>query len=103
MPAHENEHITSTPDPTTAAESPAQYTFHQHLREQIRSAVQVVMEEVMREELSHFLQAEWGENSPKRQGYRNGSYTRDLTTLIFLMILFAFLSENFSREFLQAA
>jgi transposase-like protein len=38
------------------------------------------MEEVMREELSHFLQAEWGENSPKRQGYRNGSYTRDLAT-----------------------
>ena len=84
MPAHENEHTTSTPAPTTSAESPAQlptqYTFHQHLREQIRSAVQVVMEEVMREELSHFLQAEWGENSPKRQGYRNGSYTRDLAT-----------------------
>jgi transposase-like protein len=79
MPAHENEHTTSTPAPTTSAESPAQLptqsTFHQHLREQIRSAVQVVMEEVMREELSHFLQAEWGENSPKRQGYRNGSYT----------------------------
>jgi transposase-like protein len=38
------------------------------------------MEEIMREELAQFLGAEWGECSPKRQGYHNGSYTRDLAT-----------------------
>jgi putative transposase len=55
-------------------------TFHQHLREQIRSAVQAVMEEVMREELTQFLGAAWGACTPSRKGYRNGSYTRDLAT-----------------------
>jgi transposase-like protein len=38
------------------------------------------MEEIMREELSHFLGAEWGESTTERQGYRNGFYTRDLMT-----------------------
>jgi putative transposase len=38
------------------------------------------MEEVMREELSGFLGASWGETSVERKGYRNGSYTRDLIT-----------------------
>src|SRR5207237_10430374 len=53
---------------------------HQHLREQIRGAVQVVMEEIMREELTQFLGAQWGECTPERTGYRNGSYSRDLAT-----------------------
>ena len=34
----------------------------------------------MREELSLFLGAQWGESSPERKGYRNGFYTRDLAT-----------------------
>jgi len=38
------------------------------------------MEEIMREELTQFLGAQWGESSPKRKGYRNGSYQRDLAT-----------------------
>jgi transposase-like protein len=38
------------------------------------------MEEIMQEELTQFLQAEWGEITPTRKGYRNGSYTRDLVT-----------------------
>ena len=36
------------------------------------------MEEIMREELSHFLGAEWGESTSERKGYRNGIYTRAL-------------------------
>jgi transposase-like protein len=38
------------------------------------------MEAIMREELTPFLGAEYGECSPQRKGYRNGSYTRDLAT-----------------------
>jgi len=38
------------------------------------------MEEIMREELTQFLGAQWGESSPKRKGYRNRSYQRDLAT-----------------------
>ena len=34
----------------------------------------------MREELDALIGADWGESSPKRKGYRNGSYTRDLAT-----------------------
>jgi transposase-like protein len=34
----------------------------------------------MREELDAFIGAAWGECSPKRKGYRNGHYTRDLVT-----------------------
>src|SRR5260370_22587972 len=35
---------------------------------------------VMREDIDQFIGAAWGECSPKRIGYRNGSYTRDLVT-----------------------
>ncbi len=34
----------------------------------------------MREELSHFLGAAWGESTTERKGSRNGFYTRDLMT-----------------------
>jgi transposase-like protein len=34
----------------------------------------------MQEELTALLSAEWGEHTPKRQGYRNGYYQRDLLT-----------------------
>ena len=34
----------------------------------------------MREELDALIGVGWGESNPKRQGYRNGSYSRDLVT-----------------------
>src|SRR5256714_8659988 len=84
MPLDKKQHTTLTPNPTTAESSSpqegVQQAFHHHLREHIRCAVQVVMEEIMREELTQFLGAQWGECSPERKGYRNGSYTRDLAT-----------------------
>jgi putative transposase len=55
-------------------------TFHQYLRAEIRQATRAVMEEILREELSQFLGAEWGESTAQRRGYRNGFYTRDLMT-----------------------
>lgn len=84
MPAHKKNDTTSSSDSTSIkATSPSllgEQEFHQHLRELIRGATRVVMEEIMQEELSQFLQATWGEITPQRQGYRNGSYTRDLVT-----------------------
>jgi transposase-like protein len=59
---------------------PQQQEFHQHLRLLARSAIRTVIEEVMREELDLFIGVAWGECSPKRKGYRNGHYTRDLVT-----------------------
>src|SRR3989440_1944349 len=38
------------------------------------------MEQVMCEELEQCIGASWGESTPTRRGYRNGSYTRDLVT-----------------------
>jgi putative transposase len=83
MPVHKKNHTTPKSDQATAASSPClpgQQEFHQHLRSLIRGATRVVMEEIMQEELTRFLQAEWGEITPTRKGYRNGSYTRDLLT-----------------------
>src|SRR5207237_9313610 len=75
---------TSTPEPSTSDLSspvlPDQQVFHQYLRTLAQSAVRVVIETVMREELDQFIGAAWGECSPKRKGYRNGHYTRDLVT-----------------------
>ena len=75
---------TSTPDPSTSDPSspvlPEQQVFHHYLRSLAQSAVRIVLEAVMREELDQFFGAAWGECSPKRKGYRNGSYTRDLVT-----------------------
>jgi len=59
---------------------PEQQEFHQHLRALAQSAVRTVLELVMREELDAFIGAAWGACSPKRKGYRNGTYTRDLAT-----------------------
>ena len=78
--------ITSSPDTPPLASSsstpvlPQEQEFHEHLRALAREAVRVVIEEVMREELDQFLGVIWGERRPKRKGYRNGSYTRDLVT-----------------------
>jgi putative transposase len=59
---------------------PDQQAFHQYLRALTQNAVRTVIEAVMIEELDAFIGAAWGECSPKRKGYRNGSYTRDLVT-----------------------
>jgi transposase-like protein len=59
---------------------PDEDEFRQHLRELARGAIRLVLEDVMREELDALIGVGWGESSPKRKGYRNGSYTRDLVT-----------------------
>ncbi len=84
MPVAKQKRTTSTPDPSMSEPSspvlPDQQVFHQYLRTLAQSAVRTVIEAVMREELDAFIGAAWGECSPKRKGYRNGSYTRDLAT-----------------------
>jgi putative transposase len=85
MPVHRQKKDTtpntsgSTPEQTAPA-LPEQRAFHQHLRELARGAIRVVLEGVMREELDALIGVGWGESSPRRKGYRNGSYTRDLVT-----------------------
>jgi len=84
MPVAKKKRITSPPDPSTSEPSspvlPEQHVFHQYLRTLAQSAVRIVIETVMREELDQFIGASWGECNPKRKGYRNGHYTRDLVT-----------------------
>ena len=84
MPVPEKKPITSKPSiPTPEASSPVlpeQEEFRQHLRSLAVSAVQVLIEQVMCEELEQCIGASWGECTPRRRGYRNGSYTRDLVT-----------------------
>jgi putative transposase len=84
MPVSKKKRITSNSVSSTeeqlSPQLPPQQEFHQHLRTLARSAVRVVIEEVMREELDQFIGVAWGESSPKRKGYRNGTYTRDLVT-----------------------
>src|SRR6266487_2938647 len=85
MPVSKKKSITSKADPFTSEQAPqevpTQQTFHEHLRALTRDAVRVVIEEVMREELKECLGASWGELTPQRKGYRNGSYTRDLAPI----------------------
>ncbi len=76
MPVSKNQSTTSNADPVACERQ----NFHEHLRALTRNAVRVVIEEVMREELTQFLGAAWGESTPERKGYRNGTYTRDLAT-----------------------
>ena len=59
---------------------PDEQDFRQHMRNLAVSAMRVLIEAVMREELEQCLGAEWGECTPERKGYRNGYYTRDLVT-----------------------
>ncbi len=76
--------ITPASDASTVEPSPSmlpgQQEFHFYLRTLAQSAVRTVIEAVMREELDAFIGVAWGECSPKRKGYRNGSYLRDLVT-----------------------
>lgn len=84
MPVSKKKRTTLNPEPSMSDPSspvlPEQQAFHQHLRRLAQSAVRIVIETVMREELDQFIGAAWGECSPKRKGYRNGTYTRDLVT-----------------------
>ena len=84
MPVPKNKPITSSPEGSTLESSspvvPDQVEFRQHLRRLAVSAVQVLIEQVMCEELEQCIGASWGECTPTRRGYRNGSYTRDLVT-----------------------
>ena len=59
---------------------PEEQAFRQHLRALAVSAVRVLIEKVMCEELDQCVGAEWGEYTPNRKGYRNGYYQRDLIT-----------------------
>src|SRR2546421_11148721 len=75
---------TSTSEATKGESSDPQLPDEQEFRQRMRnlavSAMRVLIEEVMREELEQCLGAAWGECTPERKGYRNGSYTRDLVT-----------------------
>ena len=75
---------TSTREATKVESSdhtmPDEQEFRHRLRNLAVSAMRILIEEVMREELEQCLGAEWGECTPERKGYRNGSYTRDLVT-----------------------
>jgi putative transposase len=84
MPVSKHKPTTSSPEGSTLESAspalPEQEDFRQHLRRGAVSAVQVLIEQVMREELEHCIGASWGEYTPTRRGYRNGSSTRDLVT-----------------------
>ncbi len=84
MPVSKNKPTTLSPEGSTSESAsttiPEQEEFRQHVRRLAVSAVQVLIEQVMREELEQCIGASWGECTPTRRGYRNGSYTRDLVT-----------------------
>src|SRR3989441_5506872 len=75
---------TSTSEATQVESSdhtmPDEQEFRHHMRNLAVSAMRVLIEDVMREELEQCIGAEWGECTPERKGYRNGYYTRDLVT-----------------------
>src|SRR6266496_3682109 len=75
---------TSTEEATKVEPSDHQLPDEQEFRQRMRNlavgAMRILIEEVMREELEQCLGAAWGECTPERTGYRNGSYTRDLVT-----------------------
>jgi putative transposase len=85
MPVHRHKKDTTPSPPGSTQEQttpplPDQQTFRQYLRELARSAIRMVVEDVMREELDALIGVGWGECNPKRKGYRNGFYSRDLVT-----------------------
>lgn len=84
MPVSKHKPTTSSLESSTSESAtpsiPEQEEFRQYLRRLAISAVQVLLEQVMREELEQCLGASWGECTPTRRGYRNGSYTCDLVT-----------------------
>src|SRR5437016_12465528 len=84
MPVSKKKPTTLTSEGSTQESSspvlPEQEAFRQYLRRLAVSAIQVLIEHVMCEELEQCIGASWGECTPKRRGYRNGSYTRALVT-----------------------
>ena len=84
MPVSKKKPTTLTSEGSTQESSPPvlpeQEDFRQYLRRLAVSAIQVLIEQVMCEELEQCIGASWGECTPNRRGYRNGSYTRDLVT-----------------------
>jgi putative transposase len=84
MPVSKKKPTTSTSEGSTQQSSspalPEQDEFRQYLRRLAISAVQVLIEQVMREELEQCIGASWGECTPTRRGYRNSYYSRDLVT-----------------------
>ena len=85
MPVHKKENSTSQPkegveERETKAILSGGESFREYVRGEIRQATRIVMEEIMREELTEFVGVQWGESSSDRKGYRNGYYTRDLRT-----------------------
>ncbi len=75
---------TSTSEATKVESSdhtmPDEQEFRLRMRNLAVSAMRVLIEDVMREELEQCLCAQWGECTPDRKGDRNGSYTPDLVT-----------------------
>ncbi len=84
MPVSKNKPTTSTTEGSTPLSTELalleQEEFRQHLRRLAVSAVQVLIEHVMCEELEQCIGASWGQSTPTRRGYRNGFYTRNLVT-----------------------
>jgi transposase-like protein len=85
MPVHRHKKdTTTTPSSSTPEQTipplPDQQTFRQYVRGLVRSAIRVVVEDVMREELDALIGVRCGECSPKSKGYRNGHYTHDLVS-----------------------
>jgi hypothetical protein len=73
MPVYRQKKCTTT-NATDSTQSGAgcpkvadQQQFHQHLRELARSAIRVVLEAVMREELDALIGAAWGEGSSSKE------------------------------------
>jgi putative transposase len=84
MPVSKNKPTTSDPLASTPETRspllPEPEDFRHHLRRLAVSAVQVLLEQIMLEELEQCLGASWGECTPQRRGTRLGSSTRDLIT-----------------------
>ena len=79
MPA-DNTHFNTTKK-TSANPLPSQDQFRQELRQRARDFIRYLLEVTMQEEMTTFLQAEFGEQgNAARQGQRNGYYTRSLFT-----------------------
>jgi transposase-like protein len=55
-------------------------SFQEYLRENIRQATRLVMEEIMQEALTPCVGAKWGAITPTRRGSRNGYSQRDVAT-----------------------
>ena len=84
MPVSKTKPTTSTSEGSTQQSPslalPEQDEFRHYLRRLAISVVQVLIEQVVREELEQCIGASWGECTPTRRGYRNGYYSRDLVT-----------------------